>query len=251
MCRRQCDRAHSIIRMPLWRWGSHWGQCSGDLWIPYGGILWTLFLGVDAGILILCIYEYMRMSVCLPIFTDLVCCLVSTDLMSGWVSGWENDIGHQVHDHVLRLVMDMSVSIHESQIFCLSIRHDSMNLVSDSIHTDQARILWLPVTNTGIYGYSQSCPFCMNDPMYSVRRRDNGHDAPIEWALVTTEVINSTIQVSWAMMCLQTIESSRKREKHGEWWRMKDERKNKIAFLDMPCVRHESLGPSQSSLSVF
>ncbi len=51
--------------------------------------------------------------------------------------------------------MDMSVSIHESQIFCLSIRHDSMILVSDSIHTDQARILWLPVTNTGIYGYSQ------------------------------------------------------------------------------------------------
>ncbi len=51
--------------------------------------------------------------------------------------------------------MDMSVSIHESQIFCLSIRHDSMILVSDSIHIDQARILWLPVTNTGIYGYSQ------------------------------------------------------------------------------------------------
>ncbi len=32
------------------------------------------------------VYVYVRMSVCLPIFTDLVCCLVSTDLMSGWVS---------------------------------------------------------------------------------------------------------------------------------------------------------------------
>jgi hypothetical protein len=29
------------------------------------------------------VYVYMRMSVCLPISTDLVCCLVSTDLMSG------------------------------------------------------------------------------------------------------------------------------------------------------------------------
>jgi hypothetical protein len=51
--------------------------------------------------------------------------------------------------------MDMSVSMDESQIFCLSIRHGSMNLVSDRIDVDQARILWLPVTDTGIYGYSQ------------------------------------------------------------------------------------------------
>jgi hypothetical protein len=66
-----------------------------------------------------------------------------------------NDNGHQVLEQVLRLVMDMSVSIDESQIFCLSIRTGSMILVSDSIHIDQARILWLPVTDTGIYGYSQ------------------------------------------------------------------------------------------------
>jgi hypothetical protein len=92
--------------------------------------------------------------------------------------------------------MDMSVSIDECQIDYPCLRTGSMNLVSDSIHIDQARILWLPVTNTGIYGYSQSCPFCMNDPMYSVRRRDNGHDAAVQKALVTTEVINSTIQVS-------------------------------------------------------
>ncbi len=51
--------------------------------------------------------------------------------------------------------MDMSVSIHESQIDYPCLRHDSMILVSDSIHIDQARIPWLPVTDTGIYGYSQ------------------------------------------------------------------------------------------------
>jgi hypothetical protein len=66
-----------------------------------------------------------------------------------------NDNGHQVNEQVLSLVMDMSVSIHESQIDYPCLRTGSMILVSDSIHIDQARIPWLPVTDTGIYGYSQ------------------------------------------------------------------------------------------------
>ncbi len=66
-----------------------------------------------------------------------------------------NDNGHQVNERMLRLVVVMSVSIHESQIDYPCLRSGSMNLVSDSIHIDQARILWLPVTNTGIYGYSK------------------------------------------------------------------------------------------------
>ncbi len=59
----------------------HGGPMDTLWWYTLNSVSGCLYWDIDP--MYVYVYVYLRMSVCLPMSTDLVCCLVSTDLMSG------------------------------------------------------------------------------------------------------------------------------------------------------------------------